>query len=75
MADTELGAGSSLCCYRLVEKLGEGGMGEIWKAQHERLARPAAIKLIRGDALRQKAKGRILELRRRFELEAQPHRG
>ena len=71
MADTELGAGSSLCCYRLVEKLGEGGMGEIWKAQHERLARPAAIKLIRGDALRQQAKGRIIELRRRFELEAQ----
>jgi len=71
MANTELGAGSKLCCYRLVEKLGEGGMGEIWKAEHERLARPAAIKLIRGDALRRQAKGRILELRRRFELEAQ----
>ena len=32
--------------YRLVERLGAGGMGEVWRAEHHLLARPAAIKLV-----------------------------
>jgi serine/threonine protein kinase len=56
--------------YRLIERLGQGGMGEVWRASHEFLARPAAIKFIRPEALGgADAEGANL-LRRRFELEA-----
>jgi serine/threonine-protein kinase len=57
--------------YQLVEKLGAGGMGEVWRAQHRLLARDAAIKLIRPDVLgaRNDAEARLAI--RRFEREAQ----
>jgi hypothetical protein len=35
--------------YVLTEKLGSGGMGEVWRAEHRLLARPAAVKLVRLD--------------------------
>ncbi len=50
--------------YELVEKLGTGGMGEVWRARHKLLARPAAVKLIRADI------GDTARLTSRFKREA-----
>jgi serine/threonine-protein kinase len=47
--DEALDEGISLGSYKLVEKIGAGGMGEVWLGKHDLLARPAAVKLIRAD--------------------------
>jgi len=57
--------------YELVEPLGHGGMGEVWRARHKMLARPAAIKLIRAEALGLQKGRRAEGVLRRFEREAQ----
>ena len=51
--------------YVLEEKIGGGGMGEVWQARHRLLIRPAAIKLIRPQM-----SGDAELLLRRFEREA-----
>jgi eukaryotic-like serine/threonine-protein kinase len=51
--------------YVLEEKIGGGGMGEVWRARHRLLIRPAAIKLIRPQM-----SGDPELLLRRFEREA-----
>ena len=56
--------------YRLEERLGVGGMGEVWRASHRMLARPAAIKLIRTDSITQARGEEAQTLLRRFEREA-----
>jgi serine/threonine-protein kinase len=38
--------GSMLMQYRLIERIGSGGMGDVWKATDTRLNREVAIKLI-----------------------------
>jgi serine/threonine-protein kinase len=67
---TEVKRARELGSYRLEAKLGEGGMGEVWRARHRMLARPAAIKLIRPSAAWAGA-GVSEEAVRRFEREAQ----
>lgn len=56
----------SLGSYQLEGLIGEGGMGQVFRARHRMLARPAAIKLIRADP-----SGRdTAALESRFEQEA-----
>lgn len=38
--------------YRLGAKIGAGGMGEVYMAEHQLLKRPCALKLIKGDIAR-----------------------
>ncbi len=57
--------------YHLVDLLGRGGMGEVWKAEHAMLARPAAIKLIPAEMLSSNEKESPEVVLRRFEAEAQ----
>jgi eukaryotic-like serine/threonine-protein kinase len=67
---TEVTRARELGSYRLEYRLGEGGMGEVWRASHRLLARPAAIKLIRSSGP-ENAAGFSDDMRRRFEREAQ----
>ena len=62
-----LDEGLPLGHYRLLGKLGEGGMGEVWRARHQLLARPCAIKLIKPDLLGEGKRDAATE---RFQLEA-----
>ncbi len=50
--------------YRLLEKIGEGGMGVVYRAEHEMLRRPTAVKLLPAQSA-----GEVTL--KRFEREAQ----
>jgi serine/threonine protein kinase len=38
--------GQTLGSYKLISRLGAGGMGEVWRAEDTRLLRPVAIKIL-----------------------------
>jgi serine/threonine protein kinase len=56
--------------YQLGELLGRGGMGEVYRATHRLLARPAAIKLIQPETLGAKDGEAAQVVVRRFRREA-----
>jgi serine/threonine-protein kinase len=57
--------------YQLGELLGRGGMGEVYKATHRMLARPAAIKLIRPEIASGLTGNRARMVVKRFHREAE----
>ena len=57
--------------YRLEEPLGRGGMGEVFRATHQMLARPAAVKLIRSEILGSSSPGAARVIVERFRREAE----
>ena len=71
----EVKAASEIGQYVLEEKIGSGGMGEVWRARHRMLIRPAAVKLVTPRELGSGPE-RDPELRlRRFEREARATAG
>lgn len=69
--ETAVQKARELGSYELVSLLGQGGMGEVWRARHRMLARDAAIKVIRADMLILQPGYESNVTRKRFALEAQ----
>jgi serine/threonine protein kinase len=60
-----LGPGNMVGKYRISARLGEGAMGVVYSAVHERLGRPVAIKVLRREL------SDNTELSSRFQMEAE----
>lgn len=63
MESDSLKAGDKIGPYKIVRKIGQGGMGEVYEAFEESLQRPIAVKILSGDASNQP------DLVRRFKTE------
>jgi eukaryotic-like serine/threonine-protein kinase len=61
----------SLGAYHLVEMLGRGGMGEVWRAEHQSLIRPAAVKILRREVTSLMGRDELDQMNLRFQREVQ----
>ncbi len=57
--------------YRVLELLGKGGMGEVWRAEHASLIRPVALKLIRSEVAASSSRQELEAMNTRFQREVQ----
>ncbi|HSD25774.1 MAG TPA: serine/threonine-protein kinase, partial [Vicinamibacteria bacterium] len=64
MTSTRLPAGARVGPYEILDLLGRGGMGEVYRARDERLSRDVAVKVLHADIAADSARVR------RFEREA-----
>ena len=57
--------GETVASYKIARKLGEGGMGEVYLAEHKYIARSAAIKFLLRDSQQLVRAGRAASSPRR----------
>jgi serine/threonine-protein kinase len=68
---TEVANARTMGMYELESPIAQGGMGEVWRARHNFLSRPAAVKLIRPNNGESTGVTSDAVARLRFEREAQ----